>query len=171
MLPVYAALEHGLARHATSPAVGEIHRRELARLAALEHDVAHLAGAGWRDLPLTPAALHYAARIETAALGAGELLIAHAYVRYFGDLSGGQVLKRLIAESFRLRPEDLRFYEFDDIDDPAVFKQGYRQSFDRAMRAVADPEAVLEEAVAAFEFNIRISDEVRSLVAPATCAD
>ena len=38
-------------------------------------------------------------------------------------------------------------------------------------RAVADPEAVLEDAVAAFEFNIRISDEVRSLVAPATCAD
>jgi heme oxygenase len=34
-----------------------------------------------------------------AAEGDGTRLIAHAYTRYLGDLSGGQILQRLLARS------------------------------------------------------------------------
>ena len=165
LLPVYDALERGLARHAATAPVDAIVRPELARRGALEQDLARIAGEGWRDLPIAPATLRYAERIEAVSGGAADRLIAHAYVRYFGDLSGGQILKRLFLETFDLRPDDLRFYEFDRIEDIARFKQDYRESIDQAMRVVAEPEPVLEEAVLAFEFNIAMSNEVRTLAA------
>ena len=41
-------------------------------------------------------------------------LLAHAYVRYVGDLSGGQIMARSIRRAYRLQGMDgLRFYHFD----------------------------------------------------------
>ena len=42
-------------------------------------------------------------------------LLAHAYVRYLGDLSGGQVIRRAIAKAYGVESADsagTRFYEF-----------------------------------------------------------
>jgi heme oxygenase (biliverdin-producing, ferredoxin) len=166
LLPAYESLEKGLARYAVTPGVREIARPELARAAALHHDIVRLAGPDWRTrLAVAPAAMRYAQRIAAAAQGDGALLIAHAYVRYLGDLSGGQILKHVIAETLDLEPGALHFYDFPQIADPAYFKQTYRAGFDRAMRAAVDPEAILAEAVAAFDFNIGISNEVQACAA------
>ncbi len=45
-----------------------------------------------------------------------ELLVAHAYVRYLGDLSGGQQLKRIVTRSLAIGPRLRRiaFYDFGD---------------------------------------------------------
>ena len=45
-------------------------------------------------------------------------LIAHAYVRYLGDLSGGRIVGRILARSPGLGPEALSFYDFPGIADP-----------------------------------------------------
>lgn len=46
------------------------------------------------------------------------LLASHAYVRYLGDLSGGQMMKRKIAKSYELYDdgEGLAFYNFRTLD-------------------------------------------------------
>lgn len=44
------------------------------------------------------------------------LLLAHAYVRYMGDLNGGQQIKERVAQAYQLEPgsdDGLRFYRFE----------------------------------------------------------
>ena len=77
----------------------------LDRAPAIESDLVALCGAHWsHDIPLLAAGDLYARRIAKAAEGDGTRLIAHAYTRYLGDLSGGQILQRLLARSLELQP-------------------------------------------------------------------
>jgi len=62
-----------------------------------------------------------------------ELLVPHAYTRYLGDLSGGQVLKRAAIKGMGLDKADsggVRFYEFEHISNMKEFKAVYRQRLD-----------------------------------------
>jgi heme oxygenase len=46
-------------------------------------------------------------------------LLAHAYVRYLGDMSGGQFIRRRIAKAYDLdvdRGDGIRFYDFKKLD-------------------------------------------------------
>lgn len=160
LVPVYGALEQALAA-APAPAA-TIFFPEVARSAALARDLSRLAGASWRDLPETPAALSYAARIRDVGRQQPELLIAHAYVRYFGDLNGGQILKRMIAEALDLPADMFAFFEFPEIADMPAFLAGYRAAYERALAAVSNAEALLAEAETAFEFNISVSNEAQA---------
>lgn len=167
LAPAYAMLEDALA---TAPApAGTIRFAEVERSAALAADLSGLSGNGWRDLPIMPAAEAYAARIREVGARNPELLIAHAYVRYFGDLNGGQILRRMIGETLALPAEALGFYDFPDIVDMPAFQAEFRAAYECALGAVRDPESVLAEAEAAFEFNISVSEETQafSRAAPA----
>jgi heme oxygenase len=165
LLPAYRFLEAGLEAHRHSPAVGAAARRELYRAPALAADLKQLAGDDWeRTLPLLAAGKNYARRVALAGQGDGTGLIAHAYARYFGDLSGGQVLKRLLARAPALRPEELSFYDFPAIDDAAEFKQRYRRALDDSAASIADIGPVVTEAMVAFEHNIAVSEAVQQAI-------
>lgn len=161
LLPVYRALEDRLGRHAGSPAVGRIVRPELARAGAIAADLASLA-AEPSALPVLPATARYVDAIDRAADGDGGRLVAHAYARYLGDLSGGQILKKLLARSLDLPPDALSFYEFPDIGDIAAFKAEYRAAIDRVGDEIGDFEAVVEEGATAFQLNIELSAELQT---------
>ena len=90
-------------------------------------------------------------------------LVAHAYVRYFGDLSGGHVLKRLLGTSLGLGGDALSFYEFPEISDPRQFKDEMREALDRDGIVAADRELIIQEGVFAFEHNIDVSRAVQAL--------
>ena len=56
-------------------------------------------------------------RINQISKEKPELLVAHAYTRYLGDLSGGQILKKIAQRGMGLQgSEGLAFYEFDKIE-------------------------------------------------------
>jgi len=116
-------------------------------------------------LPLLPAALAYAAAISAASAGAGHRLIAHAYARYLGDLSGGQILKRLLARSLDLPAAALSFYEFPAIADLAAFKESYRAAIEQAGDVLDDFDGVVEEGALAFELNIELSVALQAAAA------
>jgi heme oxygenase len=165
LLPAYQALETALEHHRTSPGLGPMARRELYRGPALEADLVGLCGADWRSfLPLTPAAERYALSVAAAAEGDGAGLAGHAYVRYLGDLSGGQILKRLLAQSLGLPETALSFYDFPHLTDIAAYKRSYIEALDR-LEAMVDRGRVLAAAVWAFEINIEISESVKRLAA------
>ncbi len=127
----------------------------LARSAAIEADLRLLAPG--QKLPLLQAGAAYAARVASA----GEGLVAHAYVRYLGDLNGGRVLRRRLAMSLGDVAAGISFHQFPDLHDHDGFKSCYRQRLDQAVRH-APFDAVAGEAIAAFEMNIALSDAVRA---------
>jgi heme oxygenase len=158
LLPAYREIERGLERHRTSPGLREIAQPAVYRSAALASDLDALCGPAWqRTLPQLPPADRYVSRIAAAAGGDGRRLIAHAYVRYLGDLSGGQILRRLLAKSLSLEPQQLAFYEFAAIPNLDEFKSTFRNALDLAALAGGDVESILTEAEAAFRLNIELS--------------
>ena len=164
LLPAYCQLESGLERGRSTSWLGAIALPALYRKAALVSDLDSLMGAEWRrELPLFPESERYAERIAAAGEGAGYLLIAHAYTRYMGDLSGGQILRRILARSLELGPEALSFYDFPEIDDLESFKAAYRDAIDNADVPPAMRDVIVHEACEAFRHNIAISEAVQSM--------
>ena len=161
LVPAYQALEAGLDAHRHLPDMRGIARHELYRIPALTFDLTELFGHEWDvALPLLPAGAEYGRRVAIAAEGDGARLIAHAYTRYLGDLSGGQVLKRLLLSSPGLRLQEVSFYDFPLIDGIEDFKKHYRCSIDGYAASRPDLEMIVGEAVTAFEMNIAVSEAV-----------
>lgn len=158
LLPAYRAMEHGLERHSGSPGIELLSPYRLARAHAIESDLAALCGERWiEDVPLLAAGNIYAERVAHAADGDGMRLIAHAYTRYLGDLSGGRILQRLLARTLKLRPSELTFYDFPHFSDLEVLKADYRKALDEAGATAPDPQVVVEEGAIAFSMNIDLS--------------
>ncbi len=161
LLPVYQGLEEGLESCRGAPGLGSIARPALYRSAAISSDLSQLCGNEWSmALPVLASTERYVETVSLAAQGGGHGLIAHSYVRYMGDLNGGQILKRLLARSLNLTPEMLSFYDFPSIADLDTFKAEYRNCLEEAGRLVPEAESVVEASAEAFRLNIALSREI-----------
>src|SRR5690606_3767755 len=148
---MYEALERGERRFAAHPEASQIITARLTRLPHVEADLEYLVGPNWRsEISPTPATQRYVARIEGLDWAGG--FIAHHYTRYLGDLSGGQHIYKVIQRRFDLGTDGVRFYLFDDIADPAEFKNQYRAALDGFAWGEADAERIIHEVIAAYEF-------------------
>lgn len=171
LLPAYRAMEQGLEQHRNSPGLGALANYRLDRASSIEADLVALDGKNWnRDIPMLAEGKVYARRIVKAVEGDGARLIAHAYTRYLGDLSGGLILQRLLARSLELQPSELSFYDFSRFSDPAALKTGYRNALEQAGTLVVDPQAVVEEGAIAFSLNIDLSCAVQAASSLPTAA-
>jgi heme oxygenase len=157
---VYGALEDALDRRQGDERLRLFHLPALWRRSALETDLAFLRGAAWRDEVSMAAARAYAERIGGLEAREPLRLVSHAYVRYLGDLSGGQVLKKLAARQLALDGDGLRFYEFPDIPDPAAFKDDFRRRLDGLPLRDGEQDELVEEAREAFRQNAAIFQEL-----------
>jgi heme oxygenase (biliverdin-producing, ferredoxin) len=163
LLPAYEELERGVERHRGTAVFAGVPWASLYRAPSIERDLGRIGGVDWRaSIALLPSGQNYAEQVAHAAAGNGEKLLAHAYARYLGDLSGGQVIKRLLGKSLGLSDEALSFYEFPAIDDVAGFKSAFRTAVDAAAANILDVGSVVEEAAIAFQLNIELSNEIQS---------
>ncbi|WP_430434976.1 heme oxygenase (biliverdin-producing) [Methyloversatilis sp.] len=155
--PIYRDLEAALARHAAHPGLAGLDIDGLPRSTALEADLATLHGDSWADaLPLVNAAADYAARLRELSASRPELLLAHVYVRYLGDLQGGQILQRIVARCFALDGETgTRFYRFG-VHAPAELSARLRAALDGPSRDDATQADIAREAEAAFLRHVDI---------------
>ncbi|GAA4804250.1 heme oxygenase (biliverdin-producing) [Nocardioides caeni] len=150
---VYDALEAAVREQAADPLVAAVHDAALERLAAIEADLTHWAPGTDPAGVDSPAASAYATRLRAAGEWGG-LLVAHHYTRYLGDLSGGQVIGRILTRTFDL-PEGVgvAFYEFPGIPKPKPYKDAYRARLDDLGLDAAGIEAVVAEVKVAFNLN------------------
>ncbi len=162
---VYSTLEDALQHHQAHPVVGPLYFPELNRTANLERDLAFYYGDNWRaEIAPLPAGQVYVDRLRQIAEKQPELLIAHAYVRYMGDLSGGQSLKNIVRSALNLPPDQgTGLHDFEQISTPEArraFKERYRQALDSLPVDAATIAAIVAEANYAFALNRDVVHEL-----------
>lgn len=160
LLPVYRALESGLERRRDDPRLAPLALPALYRCTAIERDLATLLGAEAACPAMLSSGVAYAEQVTRAT---GVRLIAHAYVRFMGDLSGGQILRRVLARTPGLEGIALAFHDYPTIADCKLYRDMYRDIIERTALAPTEEEAVLAEACAAFERNIELSQQLTTV--------
>jgi len=163
---IYAALESALVRNAAHPAVAAVALPGLERRAALAADLGTLHGERWANaIGLAAATADYVRRVDDLAAHRPELLPAHAYVRYLGDLNGGRILRRIVARSFGLADgAGVAFYEFGR--DAGGLAARFRAGLDAVTGDAADAtgaalaDALVAEAQAAFARHAGLFEEL-----------
>ncbi|KZP14754.1 heme oxygenase-like protein [Athelia psychrophila] len=173
---VYNALESALETHAGHPVLQHTHDPVLlARAPALAEDIAFFLRcpvSTWQSNPAHTALLlshpapleAYESRIRALSeSGDAALLLAHAYVRYLGDLSGGQIIQRRVARAYDLdvaTGDGMRFYKFGATDEARSTKQlkeWYRAGMNTGVGDDAHLKAeILAEANHVFELNMHL---------------
>ena len=159
---IYSVMEEEMEKHSNHPIISKINFPQLHRKHSLEQDLSYYFGANWREqIQLSTAGEAYVQRIREISEKQPELLIAHSYTRYLGDLSGGQILKGIAETAMNITDgRGVEFYEFPDILDEKAFKAKYRQTLDELPIEVAMQERIVDEANAAFGMNMKMFQEL-----------
>ncbi|KAG1766175.1 heme oxygenase [Suillus occidentalis] len=178
-----AHIHRGIETHASYPTLQLTYNPTLlARTRSISQDISCLLAvpeAEWQAHPSHSSLMasppkpfvEYTTRIrELSESSDPTRLLAHAYVRYLGDLSGGQIIRRRIANAYNLdvdRGDGIRLYHFKKLDssetanigDIKKIKEWYKDGMntgigdDTTLKA-----AVLEEALLAFKLSVGILD-------------
>ena len=164
---IYSALEEELQRYSNDSVIGSIYFPELNRKANLEEDLEFYYGENWREqIAATPACQTFVDRIREVAKEEPALLVAHSYVRYMGDLSGGQGLRNIARSAMDL-PVDkgTRFYQFDAFDGfeaIQAFKGKYRQALNSLPVDAATAQKIANEANDVFDLNRNVLHDLEA---------
>lgn len=160
---VYGSLERIHASLQEHPPLNWFYDPRLLRAPRLVADLEFYDSPRWRrqGATLSTAAQAYIERFIALARGWPEGLIAHHYVRYLGDLFGGQVLKHLAQNAFDLLPGyGIAFYEFPDIADVREFEAEYNKKLDALPIDMATARRILDEASAACWLNMQLLSDL-----------
>jgi heme oxygenase len=160
--PIYGALEPAVTAMRESGRLLDLLDPRLDRVAALDHDLGALANGDAAVLtrPLGSTAA-YVARLHEIAESPPRLL-AHHYVRYLGDLSGGQIIATLMRRHYGIADDGLTFYAFEGLPSKGGFKTTYRRHLDEVLADPAFYVEVLDEVRLAYEANRRVFAQLGS---------
>ncbi|XP_006001510.1 heme oxygenase 2 isoform X2 [Latimeria chalumnae] len=160
----YSALEEEIEQNKDHPVFASLYFPiELNRKENLAKDLEYFYGEDWKDqIKCSEATKKYVERIHHIGQHEPELLVAHAYTRYMGDLSGGQVLKKVAQRALHLpnTGEGVQFYQFDSITNATKFKQLYRARMNTLDVDEKTKERIVKEANEAFLLNIEVFEEL-----------
>ncbi len=161
---VYSAMEQEI-QHLSEQGhkiVSTFDYKELNRTEAIKQDLAFYFGENWSvEVKPTPSAKDYVDRIHYIACNSPELLLGHHYTRYIGDLSGGQILKRIAKKAMNLEEDEgLNFYDFPLIHDEKLFKKRYSENLNSLPINQSTAESIVEEANKAFAYNMNMFKEL-----------
>jgi heme oxygenase (biliverdin-producing, ferredoxin) len=159
---VYSAMEEAMHQLKDHPVMGKMYFPELDRKASLESDLEFYYGSNWKnEISASKATQSYVSEIQRVAKEDPEQMIAHLYTRYIGDLSGGQILKKIAVNAMNLNEgEGTSFYEFAQISDEKAFKVMYRETLDGLDVSDAKADEIVETANQAFHHNMEMFKEL-----------
>ncbi len=160
-LVIYRELEAAALAMRDNPVAGDLADPALSRVTALESDLAHLYGPSWEaHVEPVEATRRYAERLREHCYTSPAHFVAHHYVRYLGDLSGGQLVGRKVAATYRLGTLGTAFYRFEQIADPKAYKAVYRKRLDSLDLSAAELDTLVAESQLAFTLNAAVCQEL-----------
>jgi heme oxygenase len=165
LLPMYAALESGLTRNERHPAIAPIYCESLHRSRALATDLDALQGGAWRtELAILPMANAYAAGLTHLSVNQPELLVAHAYVRYLGDLSGGQLIQNILSRAPAVAQgvphPTMAFYDFGPAHEVARLASLLRHGINQIGQDAGVAQAIVDESLRAFDLHRQLFEQL-----------
>jgi heme oxygenase len=104
--------------------------------------------------------------LEELSASRPRLLLAHAYVRYLGDLHGGQLLRRCVARVLQAEAvhaetaPGLAFYDFGSPARVAELISSLRAGLNAATVDDAEADALAQEARLGFAWHIDLFQEL-----------
>ena len=161
---VYVAIEEELEKNKNHEVLSSLYFPELYRRVSLIEDLHYYYGENWHNnIKPSSATEAYVNRIHNIGENQPELLIAHAYTRYMGDLSGGQILKKIAQNAMQLPGEaGTSFYNFIEIKDDNKFKTVYRDALNNLPLTDLQIQQIIAEANTAFNLNMKVFQELNS---------
>lgn len=132
-LPLYDGLERAARATRELAPMREFFDAGLERTPALRSDLRAL-GLAVPAAPL-PATSAYVDRLAALAPGEPVRLLAHHYLRYLGDLSGGQVIGRLVQRHYGIPDDALRVWDFSAVGKSKPYKDAYRDKLNVCLSA------------------------------------
>lgn len=159
-LHLYRVLEAVESRFAAAPELAGVLDARLHRSSALEADLAELKDEAPLAAP-TAATAEYMGRLSSLGPEQPERFFAHHYLRYLGDLSGGQVIGRLAGRHYGVPQTAMRTWRFDGIEKLKPYKDAYREALDSAPLSPAQQAAFIEEASAGFVLARELFNSLR----------
>lgn len=186
---IYKVLEEGLTAHANDSVLSPTYNPALlARGSTLSSDISSLLGvpddnSSWKThqtnqtLLLSPPPAFQAclSRLTRIAEEEPRRLLAHSYIRYMGDLSGGQIMKWNIRRAYGLEGnQGTRFYDFGVLgsegqSDPPLanmgevkrIKEWFKNGIDAGVGSDIElKEALLDETTRAYFLHKDLFDEI-----------
>ena len=173
LAPGYALIEQAGPELAAALGATAFPWNDLARTPALERDAAQLSAMP-AGRPSAAAAV-WLEQLRSLARQAPHRFLAHVYVRYGGDLSGGQQLAE--QANAILASRGLPLVSFWAFERPiSELKEELHTAFEQLDLSEAEEEELLEEAEVAFRATQRLLAELAELApatatAPATAQD
>ena len=158
--PVYVALEAAMGEHKDDAVVGMVYDPALNRAESLEQDLEFFGGKDWKSIPVVKAASDYAAHLTSLGKSMPRGLVAHAYVRYLGDLSGGQMMGRSVAKTYEAGEAGTNFYSFKNVADVNGRKNTYRAALTALPLTPKEQDDVVGEAIAGFDYAKRMFEDL-----------
>ncbi|KAA5836347.1 biliverdin-producing heme oxygenase [Saccharopolyspora hirsuta] len=164
----YEVLEEAAERMRSDLVAGPFVSDRLRRLPALEADLQHYFGRGWRrKIAPSAATEQYRARMREICFDWPGGFVAHHYTRYLADLSGGQAIRGIMRRRLgRSDDAGLAFLTFERIPDGPRFKDAYRTLLDTAGWGAAEEDRIVAEVKRAYAHNTRVLAELSYLLIP-----
>lgn len=162
---IYEALEAALRISLEKePRLESIYYKNLERSDELKKDLSAPEFMGLLSLPSKEAIL-YRKHLEEISRTEPLLLIAHAYTRYLGDLSGGAILKNHIVKRW---PNAVNFYNFDallkehSLNSKMELKNLYKAKMNSIDMTPRELNSLIKEGYSAFRFAGKLFDAIRA---------
>jgi len=181
-------LESALDARSTHPCLAPTYNPTVFRRAdAVSSDISHflscstISPSEWQKhplysedfLPLPWFLVRYISRLDTLSRSPDPtLLLAHSYVLYLGDLSGGQYIKRILSKAYGVDETFMTFYAFRKpggeggsemagMGDMRKLKEWFKSGLDEGVADnVVKKGELLKEAQVAFRLNRELLDSL-----------
>ncbi|WP_052663693.1 heme oxygenase (biliverdin-producing) [Psychromicrobium lacuslunae] len=122
--------------------------------------LADLAALGASTAGPLPSMVRYVERIRNVSTQQPHRYLAHHYVRFLGDLSGGQILARKIQQHYGAGERELTAWDFTALGKLKPYKDRYRGALNELQLTSTQVNEVLDEVRRAFGFNKELFQEL-----------
>lgn len=157
LVAVYEAIEAAVAQLPEDLPVRRLIDSRLDRADRIRDDLRAWCGPDWASrFDALPATAAYVERVTSITTNPPRS-VAHHYVRILGDVSGGQIIGRVVEDRYGVDAScGAGFYDFAALGDLGTFKSAYRAALDSAPWSSVDELEFLDEVGVAYALNQRL---------------